>query len=73
MMGTECADSAPGAQAYLATRPGLGQTELWAATPHHRNAVAFLGAATAAGLGPEGQVSCLPFLPLPLGYEGTSH
>lgn len=51
-----------GAKAYLATRPGLGQTELWAATPRHRNAVAFQGAATAAGLGPGGQVSCLLFL-----------
>lgn len=68
-MGTERADSAPGAKAYLATGPGLGQTELWAATPRHRNAVAFLGAATAAGLGPGGQVSCLLFLPLPLGWR----
>lgn len=64
-MGTQLADSAPGAVAYLATQPGPGQTELWTATPHHRNAVAFLGAATAVGLGPGGQVNCLTFLPPP--------
>lgn len=65
MMGTQLADSAPGAMAYLATQPGLGQTELWTATPHHKNAAAFLGAATAVGVGCGGQVSCLTYLLLP--------